>query len=94
MQNDKIYEKKGEYDPKRYLPDPQHPEFVCPVEDFEAPTQAMFELHMLTNHQLEDIVGYLVNIQRMLWRDELIIRKITGRPAYEIVQLEDGTREA
>lgn len=80
------------YDSKKYLPDPEHPEFVCGVEDFEAPNQPMYEMHVLANHELEDILPYLINLQRINWRYEQIIRRLTGKQGYEIIQEEDGIK--
>jgi hypothetical protein len=74
-----------QYNSSKYLPDPEHPELQCPVDDYPAPTAADLELHILTYHDTEELVPYLIRLQDYNWEMEKAIRKLTGKQSYEII---------
>ena len=82
-----------DYDPGKYLPDPEHPDLQCPVDDYPAPTAADLELHLLTYHDVEELVPYLIRLQDINWKMEQIIRQATGKQSYEIIIREAGLEQ-
>ena len=80
-----------QYDPSEYLPDPEHPELQCPVDDYPAPTAADLELHLLTYHDAEELAPYLIRLQDYNWELEKAIRKLTKKQSYEIINASVGT---
>lgn len=78
-------QQKQKYDPSKYLPDPSHPELICLVEDYECSSVKDFELHLLTYHDAEELIPYLIRLQDYNWEMEKTIRKLTGKQSYEII---------
>lgn len=82
-----------EYNPKKYIPDPDNPERTCPVCDWDqADTDEMLEMHLLSNHEPEELIHAMKILIRNYWRMELAIRQECGIQGHELVQKHMSTR--
>jgi hypothetical protein len=77
---------KTTYDPNKYTPDPEHPEFVCPVCDYELHNRGELLDHMDERHEREDLARAMALLLSHNWKMEQSIRKLTGKQAYEIIK--------
>jgi len=77
----------AEYNGPKFMTDPENPQRTCPVCDWDqATTDSMLELHLLSNHEPEDIVHAVKILVAKNWDMELAIRLECGCQGYQLIE--------